>query len=139
MTTVLKFNRPANSFNNLFESFLKDFPTAENKFNPQVNISETKDAYVLNLNVPGRNKEEFRINLDKNLLTIAYEAKEVQADESVKQIRKEFNINSFSRTFTVDEKIAADNIAAKYENGILSVTLPKKEEVKVSPKQITIA
>lgn len=141
MTTVFKLNHPTkNGFGNLFENLMKDIPATftESRFAPQVNIAETNDAYILELNAPGRQKEDFSINIDKNLLTIAYQPKETPANENLKQIRKEFNNNAFSRTFTIDEKIATDNIAAKYENGILNVTLPKKEEVKVSPKQIAI-
>ena len=64
--------------------------------------------------------------------------KEEAKDESLKAIRKEFSYKGFKRSFTLDEKIDAANIAAKYENGILKVDLPKKEETKVEGKEITI-
>jgi HSP20 family protein len=142
MTTVFKLNQPGRTaFNSLLENFIKETAPAStnNGFNPQVNINETKDAYLLEFNVPGRQKEKFNINLDKKLLTVSYQPEEVKADENVKQIRKEFTVTGFSRTFTVDEKIDAENISAKYENGILSVSLPKKEEIKVTPKVIAIS
>ena len=141
--TVLKFNnRPvAKSFNSLFDEFFNEFPTTWNKdagVVPAVNIYENKDGYLPELNVPGRNKEDFQANLENNLLTISYEKKEETKNEDVKAIRREFSSSSFKRSFTVDEKIDAEKIDAKYENGILRLFFPKKEEVKVSPKQISI-
>jgi len=103
-----------------------------------VNISENNNSYNLEFNVPGRNKEDFKINVDKGLLTVSYEKKEETEAKDIKSIRKEFSYQSFKRSFTLDEKINADSIEAKYENGILNVILPKKEEVKVAPKQISI-
>ena len=110
-----------------------------NGFNfPPVNISETKDVYELEFNVPGRNKEDFKITVDKNILTVSFDKKEENKDENKKQIKKEFSLQSFKRSFTLDEKIISENIAAKYENGLLVLSLPKKEEVKVEAKQISV-
>lgn len=140
--TLVKFNQPgAKTFNGFLDSFLNDLPyTPTNNFNyPAVNINESNDDYSLAFNVPGRNKEDFKITVDKNILTVSFDKKEEAKDENKKQIKKEFSFQSFKRSFTLDEKIAADNIAAKYENGILTLTLPKKEEVKVQPKEIAIS
>ena len=140
--TLVKFNQPgAKTFNGLLDSFLNDFPyTPTNNLNfPAVNINESNDDYELAFNVPGRNKEDFKITVDKNILTVSFDKKEETKDENKKQIKKEFSFQSFKRSFTLDEKIAADNIAAKYENGILALTLPKKEEVKIQPKEIVIS
>jgi HSP20 family protein len=103
-----------------------------------VNIYESECGYNLDFNVPGRNKEDFKINLDKGLLTVSYEKQEQAENKDVKSIRKEFSFQSFKRSFSLDEKINADGIEAKYENGVLKVYLPKKEEVKIAPKQISI-
>jgi HSP20 family protein len=103
-----------------------------------VNIHETKDAYHLELNVPGREKEDFTINVDKGLLTIGYEKKQEQKSEGYKTVRREFSFESFKRSFTIDEKIDANNIQAKYENGLLKLHLPKKEEHKQEAKQIPV-
>ena len=105
---------------------------------PAVNIEETKNAYQVALNVPGRNKEDFNINIDKNLLTISFEKQEDKKEEDVKSIRREFNFSSFKRSFRLDEKIDVNNIQAKYENGLLKIELPKKEVVKEEVKQISI-
>ena len=78
------------------------------------------------------------INIENGLLTISFEKKVENVSEDVKSVRKEFSFESFKRSFNIDEKIQADNIQAKYENGVLKLYLPKKEEVKETPKQISI-
>ncbi len=133
-------NNTINAFDELFNSFPttwgKDaqtgYPTAS------VNIHETDDAYHLELNAPGREKSDFTINVEKGLLTISYEKKEETASTSYKTIRKEFTYRSFKRSFSVDDKINTEAIEARYENGVLKLLLPKKDEVKSSPKQIAV-
>ena len=90
------------------------------------------------MNVPGRNKEDFNVAVDKGLLTISYEKKEEAKNEDVKVVRREFNFQSFKRSFTVDEKINTEAIQAKYENGLLKLLLPKKAESQQPVKTITI-
>jgi len=137
--TLVKFNQPlTKSFDNLLEGFWNDAFTPTLKGDAPVNISETKDAYKLDFSVPGRAKEDFNVSIDRNLLTISYEKKQEQKDETEKRLRREYSFESFKRTFTLDEKIDADKVSAKYENGILSLELPKKEEVKISPKTVEI-
>jgi HSP20 family protein len=105
---------------------------------PPVNISENNLAYHLELAAPGMEKTDFKVTLDGNILTISTEKKAETKDENVKNIRREFSYKAFKRSFTVDEKIDAANIAAKYENGILKLELPKKEETKAVAKEISI-
>ena len=139
--TYVKFNQPpVKTLDSFLNSILNEMPAFQgNSFNfPPVNISETKDLYELEFNVPGRNKEDFKITVDKNILTVSFDKKEESRDENKKQIKKEFSLQSFKRSFTLDEKIVSDNIAAKYENGLLILSLPKKEEVKVEAKQISV-
>ena len=142
--TFVKVNNPVQkSINQFFDEFLNEIPSTwnrnvQNVFNPPVNILETKDAYHMELNAPGRNKEDFKINIENGLLTISFEKKAENVSDDVKSVRKEFSFESFKRSFNVDEKILADNIQAKYENGVLKLYLPKKEEVKETPKQISI-
>ncbi|MCX6205058.1 MAG: Hsp20/alpha crystallin family protein [Bacteroidetes bacterium] len=123
-------------FNNIPSNWGKDFSNQIG--NPKVNIHETTDAYHLELIAAGRNKEDFKVNIDKDLLTISFEKKENVENKDYKTIRKEFKLNSFKRSFSLDEKIKADAIEAKYENGILKLYLPKKEQVSIAPKEITI-
>lgn len=143
--TLLKVNQPGSGFiNNWMDDLLNDFPTTfaktfkEDAVMPQVNIKEAKDTYLLELVAPGRNKEDFKINVEKNILTVSYDKKDEQKTEDEKYIRREFNFKSFKRTFTLDEKVTAENIEAKYENGVLKLNLPKKEEVKVATKEIAV-
>jgi HSP20 family protein len=140
--TLVK-NNPAN-LGVLFDELFSGFPAtwgkdANHAYSvPAVNIYETNEAYHLELNAPGRNKEDFKLNLEKGLLSISYEKKAETENKEHKTLRKEFSYNSFKRSFTVDEKINASAIQAKYENGVLKIVLPKKEEVIVAPQQIAI-
>jgi len=141
MTLVKVNNRP---FGNLFNDLLNDFPAARSFGQefftfPQTNIHETPEAYHVELNVPGRSKEDFKIQVEQGLLTISFEKKEESNSEDYKTLRREFDYRSFKRSFTVDDKISVDGIQAKYENGILKLLLPKKEESKQASKQIHIA
>ncbi len=139
--TTLKFNQPTSkTLDSFLDNLLGDLPVANNNsLNfPAVNICETKDDYVLEFNVPGRKKEDFKITIDKNILSVSFESKEENNQEGKKFIKREFSTRSFKRSFTLDEKINVENIDAKYENGILYLTLPKKEEVKILPKEISV-
>lgn len=141
MTLVKHNNAP---FNNLFDELFNSFPATWGRDAHQahasvpVNIHETNEGYHLELNAPGRNKEDFKVNVENGLLTISYEKKESQEQKDYKTIRREFSFRSFKRSFSIDDKINADGIQARYENGVLKLYLPKKEEVKVSPKEISI-
>jgi HSP20 family protein len=141
MSTLAKRNY--GTLNNLFEEVFGGFPAgnfAKELHVPAVNVKENKEAFELEVAAPGLQKQDFKLNVEDNLLTISYEkqAAAEQKSEDTKIHRQEFSTRSFKRTFTLDEKIDADKIVAKYENGILSVSLPKKEEVKISPKAIEI-
>jgi HSP20 family protein len=141
MTLVKR--HPAN-INYLFDEIFNGFPTQwgkdqfQSNFTPAVNIHETIEGYHLELNVPGRNKEDFKVSIENNLLTIAFEQKEVIENKDYKTLRREFSFKSFKRSFSLDEKVNADAIQAKYENGILKLFVPKKEVIKVAPKEIAI-
>jgi HSP20 family protein len=107
---------------------------------PNVNIVEYKDDYRVELAVPGMKKQDFKINVEGNLLTISAE-KEIQFEEKFEKFtRQEFNYTTFERTFTLPEYVVAENIQAKYEDGILRIVLPKKEEFKkqTAMKQIAV-
>jgi HSP20 family protein len=133
-------NNPYNIFDEIFNGFPanwgKDTQSATGV--PAANINETKDAYHVELNVPGRNKEDFSINVENGLLTIGYEKKASTETQEFKTIRREFSFRSFKRSFSLDDKINAAGIQAKYENGILQILLPKKDEVKAAPTQIAV-
>jgi HSP20 family protein len=144
--TLVKVNNPINrSFDGLMNELFNELPATfgkamrEDVLNfPPVNIVEKADLYHIQLAAPGMAKADFNIKLDGKLLTISAEKKEEKAGEGEKMIRKEFSYKSFKRSFTVDEKIDATGISARYENGILKLDLPKKEEVKNGATEITI-
>lgn len=141
--TLVKFNNQfPRTFNSIFHDMLNEFPVVNSKdWNsniPPVNIAETTNAYHLELSVPGRDKEDFNVNVEKGLLTISFEKKEETKNEDVKSVRREFSYESFKRSFTLDDKIDAEKIEAKYENGLLKFLLPKKEQAKETTKQISI-
>lgn len=131
-------------FGNLFEELFNQYPAnwgkdAKGGFSTiPANIHETKDGYHLELSAPGRNKEDFKLNVENNLLTVSFEKKEEAENIEYKTIRKEFSFKSFKRSFNLDDKINTTNIQAKYENGVLKIYLPKKEEAVVAPQQISI-
>ena len=106
---------------------------------PMVNIKETKDGYHLEVAAPGLSKENFSITMEKDLLTISGEKQTEQKQEGEKFTRKEFNYGSFQRSFSLPEEINQEAIDAKYENGILKIALPKKEESKKPAKEIKVS
>lgn len=139
--TLVK-HTPANS---IFDDFFAGFPVNwgrdfnGNNFSvPATNVHETKDAFHIELNAPGRNKEDFTIKIDHGVLSISYEKKEQTEQKDYKTLRREFNYKSFTRSFNLDDKVNAAGIQAKYENGVLSLLLPKKEEVKAAATTISI-
>lgn len=134
-------NRPLHrTFNSLFDEFFNEFPArTESRLHvPAVNVHETENAFEMELNVPGRKKEDFKINLENGQLTISFEKKEENTANGAKTLRREFSYQSFKRSFNLDETIDTENIQAKYENGILYLTLPKKEQAKPSKKEINV-
>lgn len=144
--TLVKVNNPlTKNFDGLMKEFFNDFPAAMNRtfredvlHFPPVNIAENDQAYLLELSAPGFDKADFKISLEKDILTVSTEKKESNTETTDKAIRKEFSYRSFKRSFTLDEKINAENIHAKYENGILKLELPKKEIQKPETREISI-
>ena len=145
MTLIkLKNDRSNNprTFNEMLESFFnRDFnPVFNTSDTPAVNVVETKDNYKLEVAVPGMSKENMKINVDGNMLTVSGKNETKNSEEKENYTRKEFSFSSFFRTFTLPDTVDADKISADYVNGILNVVIPKKDEAKVSgPKSINIS
>ena len=140
---MVKVHNPVQkNLNSFFDEFFNELPafgkTINNLFTPAATIVETPDAYHVELNVPGRNKEDFNITVDKGLLTVSYEKKEEAKNEGLKVVRREFSFQSFKRSFNLDDKINAEAIQAKYENGLLKLLLPKLKEETQPVKNISI-
>lgn len=97
---------------------------------PSVNIEETKDGYNVSLAAPGLKKGDFKIEVDRNILTISSEKEENKEEKDSQYTRREYNYSSFSRSFTLPEGVLHDKIDATYEDGILQLKLPVNVEFK---------
>jgi len=106
---------------------------------PAVNINETDKEFELELAAPGLKKNDFKVNIDRNVLTVSTEKKEEKEEKDKNFTRKEFSYHSFSRSFTLPESINQEKIDAKYNDGVLKLVLPKKDEVIPKSKEIKIA
>jgi HSP20 family protein len=110
---------------------------------PAVNVRETNDDFMIEVAAPGMKRDDFKVELDNNVLTISSQREEnnEEKDKDGAYTRREFSYQSFQRSFTLPEnKVEGDKIAARYVDGILQVTVPKKEEAKVKPaKQISVS
>ena len=133
---LIRFNQhPVSLLSELMEDFDRNFFARNNESRgmaPSVNIREHEENFLLDLAAPGLKKEDFKINLDNNVLTISSEMKEENEEKNEKFTRREFYFNSFSRSFTLPKTIDLDKIKADYKDGILSIALPKREEAKVA-------
>ena len=105
---------------------------------PSVNLKETPEDYVVEVAAPGMTKNDFKIELDGNTLVISSEKSDQnETEESDRYFRREFNYQSFQRTFNLQKDVVdVDKIEAKYENGILHLLIPKKEEAKQKPSRL---
>lgn len=150
MTLARLSNNALSSFPSLFNRFFEGEWTDWSNSNfsstntslPAVNIKEDNDNFLIDMAAPGMKKDDFKINYDNGYLTISSERKEEKnVGEDDKYTRREFNYQSFQRTFNVPEDMVDSNkIQAKYNEGILHVSLPKKETAKVQPvKEIKIS
>jgi HSP20 family protein len=147
MTQVRFGRRPfETNLNNFVDELFSDIPVLFKNGNNQsqwngfapVNIKETEKNYSIDVVAPGFGKADFKVSLDQDILTISAEKKDEVKKEGEKEIRREHSSRSFKRSFTLDEKIDAAAIEAKYVNGVLTLNLPKKEEVKTASKEISI-
>ncbi len=150
MTIVKRNGNPQNSFPSLFNDFFTSnmFDWGESNFSntgttiPAVNIRETNDAFEVEMAAPGMKKNDFKIELEGNLLTISSEtSNQTEEKEGDRYSRREFSYLSFQRSFTLAKDVLdAEKIKAKYENGILQLSIPKKEEAKQKlPRLIQIS
>jgi HSP20 family protein len=105
---------------------------------PAVNIAETENEFEVELAVPGLKKEDFKINLEKNVLTVSAEKKAEEVNENKKFSKREYSYSSFTRSFTLPQSADQNKIEADYTDGILKLTIAKKEEAKIVTREITI-
>ncbi|HLU81317.1 MAG TPA: Hsp20/alpha crystallin family protein [Flavobacteriaceae bacterium] len=103
---------------------------------PAVNIQDNENEFVVELAAPGKKKEDFNIELDNEVLTISSEEKkENRSEEKGKYTRREYSYNSFTRSFTLPDSANSDKIAANYEDGVLKITIPKREDAKIPSRR----
>jgi HSP20 family protein len=105
---------------------------------PAVNIAETDKQYDVAIAAPGMKKDDFKINLEGDILTISAEKEETKEEKDKQYNRREYNYSSFSRSFTLPDEVKRDKIEARYEDGVLHLVLPKSEIVKVAAKSIAV-
>lgn len=131
---MIRFNQPAlNVIDQLFNSTLRD----SNGYSNPANIYDQDNAFIIEIMVPGFKKEDIHINLEQQTLKISAEVQQQEVQDE-KFLRREFNISNLNRSFSLPKTVDMDNISADYNNGILKVTLPRKEEA-VMKKQISIS
>ena len=107
---------------------------------PAVNVKEDNDQFTIEVAAPGMKRDDFKVELNQNVLTILSNKEEAQEEQNENYTRREFNYQSFQRSFTLPEnKVEGEKIAARYVDGILRISVPKKEEAKIKPvKLITV-
>ena len=129
-----EFFRPWNEWFDVKSNFPR-FPNM-----PAVNIIENKENFKVALAVPGFKKDDFKIDVEGNMLTISSEKEETKEEKELSYTRKEFNYSAFSRSFTLPEEVDYQKNDAHYENGILTLLMPKKEEARklASSRRISV-
>jgi len=128
-------------FSDLFDSFFGNELMGGDMVSwvPAVNISETNDNFKIDVAAPGLGKDNFKIQVDNDVLSISGNRKEEKNEENTRYTRREFSYGSFKRSFNLPENVEADKVNAYFENGVLSLSIPKKEEAKRKPvKEIEI-
>ena len=145
--TLVKFNPNGNTkgglmtgFNDVFDSIFNDTFFSDRMMTrvPAANISETQDHYHVELAAPGLKKEDFKLNLERNVLSISVEQTQQQNQQERNYSKREFSYSSFVRSFTLPDSADENGIEAKYSEGVLSINIPKREEAKVQTRQIEI-
>ena len=127
------------NLNRFFDDRLWGFNGLNSETRVPVNIRETDTAYEVDVVAPGLKKEDFNLNVTGDTLTVSFDHREERNEgDGKKWIRREFRSGSFSRSFTIDSTVDVNKAAARYENGVLSLTIPKKEEAKRVSRKIDI-
>ena len=143
--TLVKFNNGQRNtvspwFNDVFDTLFND-SVLNDRFvtkTPAVNIAETENQFHIELAVPGLKKEDFKISLDKNVLSVSAEKKAENVEEGKKYSKREYSYNSFVRSFTLPEVADQAKIDAEYTDGVLKLSVAKKEEAKIQTREIAV-
>lgn len=144
--TLVKFNNGQKNhgvnpfFNDVFDTILNDTFFGDKLVSrvPAVNIAETEGQFHIELAIPGLKKDDFKISLDKNVLSVSAEKKNETTEEGKKFSKREYNYTSFVRSFTLPETVDHSKIDAEYVDGILKLNVAKREEAKFQSREIAV-
>ncbi|MDB5018624.1 MAG: Hsp20/alpha crystallin family protein [Mucilaginibacter sp.] len=144
--TLIKFNPDKKNnalmpgFNDIFETFFNDSFLSDRMVTrvPAANISETPEQFHIELAAPGLKKDDFKLQLDRNVLSISVEQQSENTDNQKNYNKREYSYNSFVRSFTLPESADDNSVEAEYTDGVLKVNIAKKEEAKSVRRQIEI-
>lgn len=139
MTHLVSPNRISREIDNMFNHMIGNHrqDCCHGDFMPRVNIRETDDNVSLTFELPGVNQEAVKVTIENNVLTVAGERKFESSEENAGYTRDEISTGSFSRSFTLPRTIDTESVTADYKNGLLTVSMARKEEAK--PKQIEVS
>ena len=128
------------NLNRFFNDDFWGFNGLNHQVNVPVNVRETGSTYEMSLIAPGLRKEDFKLNVTDELLTISYAQKEENKEENKEEswVRKEYRMQSFTRNFILDDSVDVNKISASYDNGILHLSLAKKENARKLSKSIEV-
>jgi HSP20 family protein len=142
---LIKYKKDHDLFNDTFRSFfnqpffsLRDETFNNSNFTPRVRISEDKDNFYLNIEMPGIPKDDVKISLENNTLTISGTKKAQNKSEDTNLVMNEIYYGEFCRSFNISDEIRKDAIDAEFKDGLLTVTMPKVEEAKPMVKEIKV-
>ena len=133
---VTRYRNPLGSY--FFKTFDEQEPKEVFDFSPAVNTREGKEAYHIDVDLPGIDKDAVEVSVDKNVLTISGKREYKKETKEDDYYRVESNYGSFSRSFTLPEKVDVENIRAASDNGVLEIIIPKLKVIKDATKKIEI-
>jgi len=145
--TLVKFNADQKRKNGLMPGFTDVFDSIFNDTFlsdrmvarvPAVNVSETNSDYQIELAAPGLTKDDFKLKLERDVLSISVEQSQQNQQQERNYTKREYSYNSFVRSFTLPDSADENGVEAKYEEGILRISIPKREDAKTTSRQIEI-
>ena len=119
-----------------FSNFGMDFESSDTVWKPSVDITETEESYELKAEIPGMDKKDIKISIQENVLVLSGEKRKEEVQDDKNYHRVERSYGKFERSFRLPHEVKADEVKAKYKDGVLSVEIPKAEEAK--PKEISV-
>jgi len=144
--SIVRWNNPSlfPSINSMFDNFFTDGDdyfkaVSQGTSVPAVNVVESDENYEVDVAAPGKSKEDFKVEVENNILSISSESEEEKETEDKNFTRKEYNYSSFKRSFTLPDNAMEEAIKATYENGVLKIEIPKKENSIPATKSIEVA